>query len=146
MTTSHPRITHGQRYSMPCLGWLAEEPEWEQGSGLCPVEHRGEFPYVLRGHIWGLSSNFPWYSLGISCLFQLFGGVPKDRRIYTPMYGNSHLCPTEHRPFGAAAQKPIKELPEGPIEMRSQFLLGKVDRSWWIVTNKQPLLPITTLW
>ena len=24
--------------------------------GRCPVGHRGEFPYVLRGHIWG---NFP---------------------------------------------------------------------------------------
>ena len=22
--------------------------------GRCPVEHRGEFPYVLRGHISGL--------------------------------------------------------------------------------------------
>ena len=21
--------------------------------GRCPVGHRGEFPYVLRGHIWG---------------------------------------------------------------------------------------------
>ena len=31
--TSHPRIAHGQRYLMPCLEWLAEEVEWEQGSG-----------------------------------------------------------------------------------------------------------------
>ena len=31
-STSHPRIAHGQRYPMPCLEWLAEEVEWEQGS------------------------------------------------------------------------------------------------------------------
>ena len=31
--TSHPRISHGQRYPMPCLEWSAEEVEWEQGSG-----------------------------------------------------------------------------------------------------------------
>ena len=31
--TSHPRIAHGQRYPMPCWEWLAEEVEWEQGSG-----------------------------------------------------------------------------------------------------------------
>ena len=28
-----PRIAHGQRYPMPCLEWLVEEVEWEQGSG-----------------------------------------------------------------------------------------------------------------
>ena len=33
--------------------------------GQCPVGHRGEFPYVLRGNIWGLSGDFPWYSIGI---------------------------------------------------------------------------------
>ena len=31
--TSHPRIAHGQWYPMPCLEWLAEEVEWERGSG-----------------------------------------------------------------------------------------------------------------
>ena len=59
--TSHPRIAHGQRYPMPCLEWLAEEVKWEQGSGAksrCPVGHRGEFPPVLRGRIWGLSAIF----------------------------------------------------------------------------------------
>ena len=73
--TSHPRIAHGQRYPMPCLEWLVKELEWEQRSG-----HRGEFSYVLRGHIWGLSSSFPCYSMGIlhfstSCQFaKLFNG------------------------------------------------------------------------
>ena len=32
-STSHPRIAHGQRYPMPCLGWSSEVVEWEQGSG-----------------------------------------------------------------------------------------------------------------
>ena len=31
--TSHPRIAHGQRCPMPCLEWLSEEVEREQGSG-----------------------------------------------------------------------------------------------------------------
>ena len=31
--TSHPRIAHGQRYTMPCWEWSNEEVEWEQGSG-----------------------------------------------------------------------------------------------------------------
>ena len=72
---SHPRIAHGQRYPMPCL---SDKPcpasdklkKWSESraaapKGRCPVGHRGEFPYILRGHSWGLSSNFPWYLIGI---------------------------------------------------------------------------------
>ena len=31
--------------------------------------------------------------------------IRTDRRTYGRTYGNSPLCPTGHRPFGAAAQK-----------------------------------------
>ena len=37
--------------------------------GQCPVGHGGEFPYILRGHIWGLWGNFPWYSMGVLLIF-----------------------------------------------------------------------------
>ena len=54
--------------SMPCLEWLLKR--WSESraavpTGRCPIGHRGEFLYVLKEHIWGLWSNFPWYSMGV---------------------------------------------------------------------------------
>ena len=149
---------------MPCWEWLAEEVEWEQGSGpkgpmscrtqgwisirpekayLRPKE---QFSMIFNG-TFAFSQFFvmlPCYSMGISncfhfssifhviqweiCIFLLFckfsmlfkgkfafhqlsmlfnenlrleklwGG-----RMNVWTYGNSPLCPTGHRPFGAAA-------------------------------------------
>ena len=50
--------------------WRILLEEWSESRAAapkswCPVAHRGEFPDVLRGHIWGLRSNFPWYSMGV---------------------------------------------------------------------------------
>ena len=44
--------------------------------GRCPVGHRGEFLYVLRGHIWGLWNNFPWYSMGVKHFVQFLINLP----------------------------------------------------------------------
>ena len=41
----------GNHRSLAPLTFWAASPK-----GRCPVGHRGEFPYVLRGYIWG---NFP---------------------------------------------------------------------------------------
>ena len=51
-------------------------------------------------------ANFPCYSMGIWGL-KAQGGMDghTDVRTYGRTYGNSPLCPTGHRPFGAAAQK-----------------------------------------
>ena len=43
--------------------------------GQCPVGHRDEFPYVLRGHIWDLSSNITWYSMGNWYFFFNFSSI-----------------------------------------------------------------------
>ena len=42
-----------------CPAWSDQLKKWRKSraaapKGRCPVEHRGEFPYVLRGHIPGL--------------------------------------------------------------------------------------------
>ena len=34
--------------------------------GWSPAGHRGELPYILRGHIWSLWGNMPYFSIGIS--------------------------------------------------------------------------------
>ena len=43
-------------------------------------------------------------------------------------------------------QQSQEKLPESPIEMGGQSLRGKVTHGWWFITDKQPFLPITTLW
>ena len=48
--------------------------------------------------------NFPCYSMGIWGL-RSFGGGRTYGRTYVRTSGNSPLCPTGHRPFGAAARK-----------------------------------------
>ena len=55
--TSHPRITHAL---LPCCPAGSDSVmKWSESraaapKGRCPVEHREEFPDVLRGHISGL--------------------------------------------------------------------------------------------
>ena len=67
--------------STRCPVWNDELKKWSESraavpKGRCPVGHGGEFPYVLRGHSWGLRINFPWYSMGILHLFQFFDNLP----------------------------------------------------------------------
>ena len=64
-----------------CPAWSDWLKKWSESravapKGRCPVGHRGEFPYVLRGHTWGLNINFPWYSMGILHFFQFFVNMP----------------------------------------------------------------------
>ena len=64
-----------------CPAWSDQLKQWSGSraaapKGRCPVGHRGEFPYVLRGHIWGLWGNFPWYSMGVLHLFQFIISFP----------------------------------------------------------------------
>merc|ERR1711911_327086 len=60
---------------------------------------RGEFPYVLRGHISSLNSALPPSNMPSAVL------ISHLRPEICPLrtYGNSPLCSTGHRPFGAAA-------------------------------------------
>ena len=63
------------------------------------------FPCYSMGNLH--FANFPCYSIGIRRLKAQGGDGRTDVRMYGQTYGNSPLCPTGHRPFGAAAQKGI---------------------------------------
>ena len=89
-----------------CPAWSDQPKQWSGSRAAapksrCPEGHRGEFSHVLRGHIWSLLRHFPCYSMGIWGLSSFRVGRGMDGHTY----GNSPLCPTGHRPFGAAAQK-----------------------------------------
>ena len=63
-----------------CPAWSDQQKKWNESRAAapksrCPVEHRGEFPYVLRRHIWGLWDNSPWYSMGVKHFFFNFSPI-----------------------------------------------------------------------
>ena len=64
--------------------------------------------------------NFPCYPMGIWGMRSFRGGGRTDVRTYRWMYGNSPLCPTGHRPFGAAAQKGNDGLTEHVHKTKNQ--------------------------
>ena len=66
-------MVSGTRYP----AWSDQLKKWRESRAAapkdwCPVGHRGEFPDILRGLIWGLSSIFPCYLMGILLFFFQF--------------------------------------------------------------------------
>ena len=94
----------------PSLPFWAAAPK-----GRCPVGHRGEFPYV-RTSVRKLMKNeknvkFPLNNMATDEKMKKkrktpikYHGKLLQRPQICPLrtYGNSPLCPTGHRPFGAA--------------------------------------------
>ena len=80
--TSHPRISHSQRYPMPCSEWSPEDVDQEQGSGLkepmsCRTwEWYSSRPSILRGQILGLRGQI-WDLIGhiLGRSYIIFGAV-----------------------------------------------------------------------